>query len=1629
MSNNPPPRRRRGQRASNAPIQFREVGVRIAPEDRPPPGLTRVEEEDWYHRRRPRGRPSGRGTSQATLIRRQQEEDTNIAIRDWRRQQPGDRLPTTPVITRHNPKARRIPPTPKTLPKSYAEQIQRKRDAARRKRRKQKDMFRLFVVSRMQHRKDRTPSAIRNKTKLKGVPMLMGDSSKESLHFTALQMMNLVNRIYADESTRHPNFRYSYLSYLYTNTYSLDILSRLSLENWKNAILAALNGHQGSKFAFRSMVKRRESVAIAPIPGVKPFYYLSYVSPYEPVRASIRFNSISKNEFLTQINELIHKYSVEGVATTGTLERPIVFVYNFGNEGIDLSFQFMSTLFRAVFDSLVTEKFLPGDSGAQERAYEIFDRSEVVYDRRAFPAFQSVGRNTGTFIPASGAQRGTAYGYGYVYPRPGRREQFGPEFSNDPLYKSTESRTPSQYPLPMWAIRIRLLSSVDDRPVISTPYKLNPLPFFIDQLEKVIEAYLDRGTGDDYSIPVVKGIEFSFVYVPRTISRRIAGNSIRPFRGFLNLRGYKYIHIQSRTQCLPKSIYALIKLFSMQDRQNERGQRTRKTCTSKCFFRSIENVLSREPLDAYDFHRNTIEDGLNFLYSHQRIPLHLPVVVYAANGLLCVWTDVRTRNKGEQVAFIRVRKPDESEPKLPEPHIGLIVAGNHCMPLYKESWFDKDILKKIPETSSRGERKIYKLEPIPEQVSECYIPPKAEEEMINQAIKTSNYIVKSIPQRSYQRLYMPYTKPDKRPNFNKVLALDIETTKCPSTGRVIPFLLELLGIFPDECFSENPLLGPSREDKDEKEAYYHWLVEGYSCCEILAAFLVHNLTHLDGFTIFTYNGARFDVYPVLLQLLYLTEEKNSIFIGRMIYQAGFTSLTLHKWIVVPGSNKRKLVCLHFRDLYKFTIGMSLKKACIAYKIKYLKGDMQHDEISLENWQSYLPLMIPYLKSDCRATWHLAHTFFNEAYDGYKVNGLVCPSLTSLSKKIERKNAIIGNPYLIFENSEEIDLFVRKSYFGGTTQIYDNVGIYATRDAELLNLSDDEYLCQHSFKAEISPRTPVIHRKKPNVIWMHGDRKIYDFDWTSMYPFIMAKFILPVGKGTYYDLKKIEGYNFLETEIEIYDACTASYCDPWGAIKYNKNHPHLKYRIQVLPLKKKMATVFGYVRCMVRTTRKDFRPFLTFKMKNGRNFNPYFDEWTECYLFSESIRFCMKFKLPYEFQFLEAWCFDRGLAFNGHYERLFLDKKKAAAEKNKGKKNVAKGTMNCGYGIKAIKWISRQGLKIEPYQGHEMMYLFDEERLHNVQKVGESAIIKYNERIDICGNMITMGAAITAYARMELYEFYIHVRNTPPKDGGPPFSVFYNDTDSAKTDCDITQYAHLRERYCPDFDPEDPIGHGKELGYLSNEGADFGVRYWNILYLHAPKVYCCISHDNPENERITKMKFKGYSASSWYDPKDIDYEYLAEKTDIEEENLKELGEALTRAEWEWFLYRQMEKCGVPKPTPLTEHTFLALSHGLDVQQRYILDFRAGLQSVFRYKMPMAITASHYTKTHSGTKYSKAYKDPETGVLAPFAIPTDNELIKLNFKVEKKEKPKKKYRERAPDQIVPIPSLKQRRYVEC
>ena len=791
-------------------------------------------------------------------------------------------------------------------------------------RRRNKDMLRLFIVSRMRF-------GVRGEFHL--TPMLVGDTSDSSMRFVSIQMKNLVSRIYNFEQDNPAQ-----LGRNYSNFYGLGLLVRFSWVQWSRYIIEAIERHPGADRILFSFAQRKREVPIAPIPTVKPFFKITYVSPYEPVPIGELIH-VRREDLKLQFERQSNHNLRHDQRQRGTIRHPINIYYYFGEDGVDLGFKYLSTLFRDIY-KLFIRYFIPQESGLYP--FEGTEREDIYYPRRRRGGrYRRAQRSQGNLVNATSTlDVGTPYG---VYGR--QRLPFGPRITQG---------SPDNDPRLLWFSRIKLLEIGSEEAIVNSGFRLNPFASFIEGLERIIEAYLEQvnARSGGQEMHVIGGIEFSFVYLPNLLRHRRIGNTIRPFRGFLNLRGYKYIHIQSRTKCLPKSILAIIKLLRMQKQRGAIGKNTRRTCTKQCFFRSIENIISRAPLSEFDFHLNSIEEGIKFLYNKNRIPEEFPILVYAPNGALCLWAWIEEDTQRNCVeARIKVRDADEEEPKFPEPHIALIVAGNHCMPMYKETWFDPEILEVIPETSSRGEKKIYKLEEPEETVTEIYFPPMADEVMVDQGIKASNLIIKTKPKYEHQRLYLPHLRKETKPDFNKVLVLDIETTKCPTTGRVITFLLELLGKFPKECFHENPLLGPSPEDKDPDDDYYHWLVEGYTCCEILASFLVRNMRHLNGFTIITYNGARFDVYPVLLELLYLTQEReDSIFIDRMIYQTGFTSLSLQKWITED--KKKKLLAIHFRDLYKFTIGMSLKQACIAYKTKIMKGDIQHDEVTLENWKDF-----------------------------------------------------------------------------------------------------------------------------------------------------------------------------------------------------------------------------------------------------------------------------------------------------------------------------------------------------------------------------------------------------------------------------------------------------------------------------------------------------------------------------------------------------------------------------------------------------------------------------------------------------------------------------------------------------
>lgn len=76
--------------------------------------------------------------------------------------------------------------------------------------------------------------------------------------------------------------------------------------------------------------------------------------------------------------------------------------------------------------------------------------------------------------------------------------------------------------------------------------------------------------------------------------------------------------------------------------------------------------------------------------------------------------------------------------------------------------------------------------------------------------------------------------------------------------------------------------------------------------------------------------------------------------------------------------------------------------------------------------------------------------------------------------------------------------------------------------------------------------------------------------------------------------------------------------------------------------------------------------------------------------------------------------------------------------------------------------------------------------------------------------VSIASAITSYARQRLWELINAIEDKGKK-------VFYCDTDSDITNCDITKYEDIMEEFCWD-------GNGEALGSLKNELLDKIVKY-------------------------------------------------------------------------------------------------------------------------------------------------------------------------------------------------------------
>lgn len=285
----------------------------------------------------------------------------------------------------------------------------------------------------------------------------------------------------------------------------------------------------------------------------------------------------------------------------------------------------------------------------------------------------------------------------------------------------------------------------------------------------------------------------------------------------------------------------------------------------------------------------------------------------------------------------------------------------------------------------------------------------------------------------------------------------------------------------------------------------------------------------------------------------------------------------------------------------------------------------------------------------------------------------------------------------------------------------------------------------------------------------NDRAYY-YDFTSLYP-AMAQKYLPYGEPMWVQMSaKVFNDNFF------------GFCDVWVKTK--------------------------------DFTKKPLHAHLTKMGQSNKLVFPHFQEWTKLRLFSAEIRMGIKHNL-YKYKFDDTCV---GIQFNakpfmyGYFQSCFENKAKAKAEGNDALAQVFKIIANSGYGFWGLRWADRESVifgrkdDINVYEYLTKGKLINECTFNNSQYCS-IVVQKDPEMRDF---NVSIASAITSYARQRLWELINTIE-------GKGCEVFYCDTDSVITNCDITKHPDIMKEFCWD-------GTGDALGSLKNELLDKIVKH-------------------------------------------------------------------------------------------------------------------------------------------------------------------------------------------------------------
>ena len=476
--------------------------------------------------------------------------------------------------------------------------------------------------------------------------------------------------------------------------------------------------------------------------------------------------------------------------------------------------------------------------------------------------------------------------------------------------------------------------------------------------------------------------------------------------------------------------------------------------------------------------------------------------------------------------------------------------------------------------------------------------------------------------------------------------------------------------------------------------------------------------------------------------------------------------------------------------------------------------------------------------------------------------------------------------------------------------------------------------------------------------------------------------------------------------------------PWAALNDLPAGRPVRLHGDQVREKVENRTFFGFAVARVRSKPTDqyVRPIHGCRARDRLVF-PLFKEWTEIVLFSGEIYYAIEKGNHYEYDFQFGFDFTPYPVLKDFMLTMTRRKAEAEARKDNVGRTMSKLLANTGYGWPAVRVDNKNCIHIYDKGKNMIAHHFVRNELVSFADRGSYQVVKTREDLPLRNYNVAISAAITSIARIRIHDIITSI------EAIPGMKVFYWDTDSVATNCDLAQYPHLMQKFAWDG-MKDFTKMGVELGSLKNEALgiykdhDIPVvsqpSFDRGIFL-LPKLYL-LEKVLPDGRVYSKGASKGISRrkptvlrqdnSLWDDGQCIGKVEHGKAVDLHGEPMVMNGSVCNEQNQICNLRHELilDNIGRPMSKGAPDYDEMVRLLQGEKLMRANTSFTRPLSSLLQSeKSPQLLKYSVMQRSISvcdadGNRYMKGKVDPDTGFIWPLELPQDDPCTAQHFGLE-------------------------------